>query len=83
MKNFLNQIQIPEKDQIIVIAGPTASGKTDLSIQAALKFNGEVISADSRQIYRGLDIGSAKITKQEMRGDPPSLDKYSKSWRKI
>jgi tRNA dimethylallyltransferase len=69
----LSQIETPKSDEIIVIAGPTASGKTDLSIQVALKFNGEVISADSRQIYRGLDIGSAKITKQEMRGVPHHL----------
>ncbi len=69
---FLNELKI-NQDEIIVIAGPTASGKTDLSIKTALKFNGEVISADSRQIYRGLDIGSAKITKQEMCGVPHHL----------
>lgn len=66
--DLINEICKPQKDEIIVIAGPTASGKTALSIKAALKFNGEVISADSRQVYRGLDIGSAKITKSEMRG---------------
>lgn len=70
---IIDQIQPPKSDEIIVIAGPTASGKTDLSIKTALKFNGEVISADSRQIYKGLDIGSAKITKQEMRGVPHHL----------
>jgi len=56
------------KPKIITIVGPTASGKTDLSIELALKFNGEVISADSRQVYKGLDVGSGKITKEEMRG---------------
>jgi tRNA dimethylallyltransferase len=47
-------------NKLIVILGPTASGKTGLSIELAKKFNGEVISADSRQIYRGMDIGTAK-----------------------
>ena len=48
------------KPKIIVICGPTASGKTALSIQLAKKINGEIISADSRQTYRCLDIGSGK-----------------------
>jgi tRNA dimethylallyltransferase len=47
-------------NKLIVIVGPTASGKTDLSIKLAKKYNGEVVSADSRQIYRGMDIGTAK-----------------------
>jgi len=59
---------LKQKSKIIVILGPTASGKTDLSIEIAKKFNGEVISADSRQVYRGMDIGTGKITKQEMQG---------------
>ena len=59
-----------KKQKIVVIVGPTASGKTGLAIELAMKFNGEVISADSRQIYRGLDIGTAKATKKEMRGIP-------------
>lgn len=54
--------------QILVIVGPTSSGKTALSIMLAKKLNGEVISADSRQVYRGLDIGSGKVTKKEMVG---------------
>ena len=58
------------KNKLIVILGPTASGKTDLSIKLAKKYNGEVVSADSRQVYKGLDIGSGKITKKEMRGVP-------------
>ena len=55
---------------IIVICGPTATGKSALAVQLAQKFNGEVISADSRQVYTGLDIGSAKITESEMCGIP-------------
>lgn len=62
-----------EKPKILVIVGPTASGKTSLSIELAKKFNGEVVSADSRQVYRGLDIGSAKVTKEEMSGVPHHL----------
>jgi tRNA dimethylallyltransferase len=59
--------------KVIVIAGPTASGKTSLGIDLALKFDGEVISADSRQVYRGLDIGSGKVTKEESKGIPHHL----------
>ena len=54
--------------KLIVILGPTASGKTDLSIILAKKLNGEIVSADSRQVYRGLDVGSGKITKKQMQG---------------
>ncbi|MCB9818627.1 tRNA (adenosine(37)-N6)-dimethylallyltransferase MiaA [Candidatus Nomurabacteria bacterium] len=61
------------KPKILVIVGPTASGKTSLSIELAKQFNGEVISADSRQVYKGLDIGSAKVTKEEMDGIPHHL----------
>jgi tRNA dimethylallyltransferase len=61
------------KPKILVIAGPTASGKTSLSIQLAKEFSGEIISADSRQIYRGLNIGSGKVTKKEMEGVPHHL----------
>ena len=56
--------------KIIVILGPTASGKSALGIRLAKKFNGEIISADSRQVYKGLNIGSGKITKKEMGGIP-------------
>jgi len=58
------------KNKLIVILGPTASGKTDLAIKLAKKYNGEVVSADSRQVYKGLDIGSGKITEKEMCGVP-------------
>ena len=61
------------RDSLIVIVGPTASGKSDLGVQLARKFGGEVVSADSRQVYRGLDIGSGKITKKEMMGIPHHL----------
>lgn len=60
-------------NKLIVILGPTSSGKTDLSIKLAKKFSGEIVSADSRQVYRGLDTGSGKITKKEMRGVPHYL----------
>ena len=55
-------------EKIIVIAGPTAVGKTALSIELAQKFNGEIINGDSMQVYKGLDIGTAKVTKEEMAG---------------
>jgi len=61
------------KPRIIVIIGPTASGKTAYSIKLAKKIGGEIISADSRQVYRGLDIGSGKVTKKEMAGIPHHL----------
>ena len=59
--------------KLIVILGPTASGKTDLSIKLAKKLNGEVVSADSRQVYKGMDIGTGKVTKKEMKGIPHYL----------
>jgi tRNA dimethylallyltransferase len=54
-------------NKIIIILGPTASGKSDVAIKLAQKFDGEIISADSRQIYRGMDIGSGKVTKEEQK----------------
>ena len=56
------------KQDLIIIAGPTAVGKTDLSIELARRMNGEIISADSMQIYKDMDIGSAKISEAEMKG---------------
>jgi len=56
--------------KLLVIIGPTASGKTALAIQIAKKLNGEVISADSRQVYKGLNIGTGKVNKKEMSGIP-------------
>lgn len=61
------------KPKLLVIVGPTASGKSDLAVRMAQKFNGEVISADSRQVYIGLDIGTGKITTAEMQGIPHHL----------
>lgn len=55
------------KPFIVVIVGPTASGKSDLAVKLAQKLNGEIVSADSRQVYKGLNLGSGKITKKEMR----------------
>lgn len=54
--------------KLLIIAGPTAVGKTDISIKVAKKLNGEIISADSMQIYKYMDIGSAKVTRDEMDG---------------
>jgi len=62
-----------EKPKIIAIVGPTASGKTTLAITLAQTFNGEIISADSRQIYRGMDIGTAKPTAEELAAIPHHL----------
>ena len=62
-----------KKAKIIAVVGPTASGKTALSITLAKAFDGEVISADSRQVYRGLDLGTGKVTTEEMRGVPHHL----------
>lgn len=61
------------KPEILVIVGPTASGKSALAVKLARKLDGEVISADSRQVYKGLDIGTGKITKKEMQGVPHHL----------
>lgn len=61
------------KQKVIAIVGPTSSGKTSLGIFLAQKLHGEVISADSRQVYRGLDIGTGKVTKKEMAGVPHHL----------
>ncbi len=62
-----------EKKTVLVIAGPTASGKTALSVEAALAFGGEILSADSMQIYRGMDIGTAKPDAGERKGVPHHL----------
>ncbi|EET87389.1 tRNA delta(2)-isopentenylpyrophosphate transferase [Clostridium carboxidivorans P7] len=58
---------------LFILAGPTAVGKTDISIKLAQKLNGEIISADSMQIYKYMDIGSAKVTKEEMQNVPHHL----------
>ena len=60
-------------NKVIAIVGPTAVGKTDLSITLAKQFNGEVINGDSMQVYKGMDIGTAKITEEETEGIPHHL----------
>lgn len=60
-------------EKVIVIAGPTASGKTALSIEVAKKINGEIVSCDSMQIYKDMDIGTAKVTEEEMENIPHYL----------
>jgi tRNA dimethylallyltransferase len=62
-----------EKPKILVILGPTATGKSALAVEIAKKFNSEIVSADSRQVYIGLDIGTGKITNKEMEGIPHHL----------
>ncbi|MBI1975756.1 MAG: tRNA (adenosine(37)-N6)-dimethylallyltransferase MiaA [Candidatus Vogelbacteria bacterium] len=59
--------------KILVIVGPTCSGKSALAVELALRLHGEVVSVDSRQVYRGLDIGTGKVTAEEMRGVPHHL----------
>ena len=61
------------KTPLLIIAGPTATGKSASAVELALRMGGEVISADSMQVYRGMDIGSAKVTREEMRGVPHHL----------
>jgi len=71
------------RKKLIVILGPTASGKTELAIKLAKKFNGEIVSADSRQVYKGMDIGTAKPTKKEMKGIPHHLLNVASPKRKF
>lgn len=61
---------VTDKRKLIIIAGPTAVGKSDLGVELALRIGGEVISADSMQVYKHMDIGTAKIMPDEMRGVP-------------
>lgn len=62
-----------EKKPLLILTGPTAVGKTELSVKLAKAVNGAIISADSMQVYKGMDIGSAKISKAEMQGIPHYL----------
>lgn len=71
------------KQPLIVLTGPTAVGKTSLSIQLAKAVGGEIISADSMQVYRGMDIGSAKVTRQEMAGVPHHLIDVLDPWEEF
>ena len=65
---------------IVCIAGPTASGKTDLAVQLAKELNGEVVSCDSMQVYKGMDIGTAKPTLEEMEGIPHHMLSVAEPW---
>jgi tRNA dimethylallyltransferase len=65
--------KLDSKQKLLVLIGPTAVGKTKLSIELAHQFNGEIISGDSMQIYKGMDIGTAKIKQEEMEGIPHHL----------
>lgn len=62
-----------DKPRVLAIGGPTASGKTSLSVALAKRLHGEVVCVDSMQIYRGLDVGTAKVTEEEMQGVPHHL----------
>ncbi len=62
-----------EKPKILVVLGPTATGKSDTAVELALALNGEVVSADSRQVYKGLNLGTGKISRMEMRKVPHHL----------
>lgn len=68
------------KTKILVIVGPTAVGKTNLSIEIAKEINGEIISGDSMQVYKGLDIGTAKVTPEEMGNIPHYLIDEVEPW---
>jgi tRNA dimethylallyltransferase len=70
LNNFSRGGDIPK---VIVILGQTATGKSSLAVEIAKKFSSEIISADSRQVYKGLDIGTGKITRKEMSGIPHYL----------
>ena len=62
-----------DKMPVVAVGGPTASGKTAFSVQLAKRLGGEVVCADSMQIYKGLDVGTAKATREEMQGVPHHL----------
>lgn len=72
-----------DKKPMIVLTGPTAVGKTKLSIALAKAVNGEIISADSMQVYKHMDIGSAKITREEMQGVPHHLIDILEPWEEF
>ena len=67
------------KEPLIILTGPTAVGKTALSLSLAERVNGEIISADSMQVYRGMDIGSAKIMPEEHKRNSASSDRCVRS----
>ena len=80
--NYSMNIQQYTNHDLIVILGPTASGKTQLAVQLANELNGEIISADSRQVYRGMDIGTGKdLNEYNINGkkNPLSSNRYYRS----
>lgn len=68
-----NEMMADTRIPLVILTGPTAVGKTKLSVELAKRIGGEIISADSMQVYRGMDIGSAKVTRDEMQGVPHYL----------
>ncbi|MCD8023680.1 MAG: tRNA (adenosine(37)-N6)-dimethylallyltransferase MiaA, partial [Lachnospiraceae bacterium] len=75
----MEEIKLP----LIILTGPTAVGKTRLSVELAKRIDGEIVSADSMQVYRGMDIGSAKVTKEEMQGVPHHLIDEFEPWEEF
>ncbi|MFY9461848.1 MAG: isopentenyl transferase family protein, partial [Candidatus Sungiibacteriota bacterium] len=69
------------KPKIIVIVGPTASGKSELAVALARRFGGEIISADSRQVYIGLDIGTGKVPGKWRTMKVPTSKPWLASWK--
>jgi len=63
-------VSAPDRPRLIVVAGPTGTGKSDLGLDIAQRLDGEVVNADSMQLYRGMDIGTAKLPVAERRGIP-------------
>ena len=63
----------PSAPDVVAVVGATAAGKSDLAVELALRLGGEAVNADSMQLYRGMDIGTAKLTREEMRGVPHHL----------
>ena len=73
LKRNLRELYNMTNQKLVIITGPTAVGKTSISIKLAKKIGGEIISADSMQIYRNMNIGTAKIKQEEMQGIPHYL----------
>ena len=83
MKKSKKKLKVKYNPKIIVVVGPTASGKSTLAVKIAKKLGGEIISADSRQVYEGMNIGTGKITKKEMTKIPHHLLDVANSKRQF